>query len=131
MLLFQVPLSFAGVSSTDVDKILSIIKSYRYIARAFFGYAFPSGFITFQSPFQVLSGNRALEVEMPQLESLLLGSLGRKGTAEAALTSHSKSTRLDVHGEVKETTRVMDRQRRCHAKLPKIDLERQMLLNYT
>lgn len=53
--------------------------------------------------------NRALEVEMPELESLLLGSLGRKGTAEAALTSHSKSARLDVHGEVKETTRVMDR----------------------
>ena len=123
------PLSFVGGSSTDVDKIL--LKSYKYIACVFFGYAFPSGFITFQSPFQVLSGNRALEVEMPQLESLLLGSLGRKGTAEAALTSHSKSTRLDVHGEVKETTRVMDRQRRCHAKLPKSDFERQMLLNCT
>lgn len=111
---------FVGVSSTDVNKIL--IKSHKYIA----------GFITQIRPFQVLlSGNRALEVEMPQLESLLLGSLGRKGTAEAALTSHSKSIRLDVHGEVKETTRVMDRQRQCHAKLPKRDLERQMLLNFS
>ena len=127
LLLFQVPVSFVGVSFTDVDKIL--IKSYRYIARAFLVIVYPSSWqLTFQSPFQVLSGNRALEVEMPQLESLLLGSLGRKGTAEAALTSHSKSTRLDVHGEVKETMRVMDRQRRCHAKLPKSDLDRCYLI---
>ena len=44
------------------------------------------------------AGDKALEVELPQLETLLLGSLGRQGTAIPATTSRLDTSRVEVLG---------------------------------